>query len=255
MSTPRTLATGAAGAALVILMAAAIPSGADGPSLDQQIATLSQRVASLEGELQGLRSSVRSNHPDAAAERAAAEAFQGIATLIAAGDLQAAKPQLASFMNDYRNTQAGRQAVRYQQELAVVGRAAPDDWPIDLWFQGENDIDLYSDRPTMLVFWETWCPHCRREVPKLQSLYAARQAEGFQVLGLSKLNRGATEESVRAFIRENDLSFPMAKESGALSAHFGVSGIPAVAVMKGGEIVWRGHPAKVTDRMIDSWLR
>ena len=51
------------------------------------------------------------------------------------------------------------------------------------------------------------------------------------------------------------VSYPIAKESGdALSKHFGVRGIPAAAMVKDGKVVWRGHPARLTDDMIEGWI-
>ena len=46
----------------------------------------------------------------------------------------------------------------------------------------------------------------------------------------------------------------MAKESGDASKAFGVSGIPAAAVVKDGKVVWRGHPGRLTEQMIESWI-
>ena len=47
----------------------------------------------------------------------------------------------------------------------------------------------------------------------------------------------------------------MAKEDGQkMSDRFGVKGIPAAAVVKNGKVVWRGHPARIKDEMIDGWL-
>ena len=62
-------------------------------------------------------------------------------------------------------------------------------------------------------------------------------------------------DSVQAFIDENDITFPMAKEDGTLSAHFAVGGIPAVAVVQDGRVIWRGHPARVNSTLIESWLQ
>ena len=50
------------------------------------------------------------------------------------------------------------------------------------------------------------------------------------------------------------MTYPTAKENGDLSKHFNVSGIPAAAVVKGGKVVWRGHPGRLNDSMIDGWL-
>jgi hypothetical protein len=39
-----------------------------------------------------------------------------------------------------------------------------------------------------------------------------------------------------------------------VASHFGVSGIPAAAVVKGGKVVWRGHPARLSEQMLKDWL-
>jgi hypothetical protein len=39
-----------------------------------------------------------------------------------------------------------------------------------------------------------------------------------------------------------------------MSTYFGVRGIPAAAVVKDGQIVWRGHPARITEDMLKGWL-
>ncbi len=74
------------------------------------------------------------------------------------------------------------------------------------------------------------------------------------MVGLTKITRSATEEKVNEFIKENKLGYPTAKEGGDLSKAFNVSGIPAAAVVKGGKIVWRGHPGRLNDDMIKGWL-
>ena len=55
-------------------------------------------------------------------------------------------------------------------------------------------------------------------------------------------------------VNGDDLNAATAKENGDLSKHFNVSGIPAAAVVKGGKIVWRGHPGRLSDDMINGWL-
>jgi len=152
------------------------------------------------------------------------------------------------------NGQAGQQAASTHREVGVVGKDVPDEWNFTGWFQGENDIDLESDDTTILVFWETWCPHCRREVPKLQKVADQYADRGLQVLGISRLSRGGTEEKLMAFLDENDIEFPIAKDGGTMSAYFGVAGIPAVAVVQSGKVVWRGHPAKISPEMLEDWV-
>lgn len=43
-------------------------------------------------------------------------------------------------------------------------------------------------------------------------------------------------------------------DGATISAYFGVSGIPAVAVIKAGKVVWRGHPARISLEMLENWV-
>ena len=255
MPTIRPILVFAAAVALSVVILVTTGATATDGNLDQRVNILTDRVAELESELATLRNSLRRNHPDPAMEQAAATAYQHISALLNSGKVEEAKPRLAAFMDEYGNTRSGRQASQLNQELAVIGRPMPGTWKIEEWFQGQDDIDLDASGPTVLVFWETWCPHCRREVPKLQELYSKYQGQGLQILGLSKLSRGTTEEAVMKFSDENGLKFSLAKEDGTLSNYFGVGGIPAVAVVKGQKVVWRGHPARITPVLLDSWLQ
>ena len=74
------------------------------------------------------------------------------------------------------------------------------------------------------------------------------------MIGVTRINRSATEQSVQDIISQNNVKYPMAKEDGSLAQYFAVSGIPAAAVVKGGKVVWRGHPARITPAMLDNWL-
>ena len=49
------------------------------------------------------------------------------------------------------------------------------------------------------------------------------------------------------------MGYPTAKEKGDLSEYYGVRGVPAAAVVKGGKVVWRGHPSRINDKMLESW--
>ncbi len=250
----RSLPAAAAVAALLLLLFIAIDTPTADNGLEDQVMQLNERIAGLEAKLADLASDVRSQHPDPRMEQEAAQALLGINNMIRAGNSEQARDEMDDFMVTYRNTRAGKQAASLHQELGVVGKEVPGEWNFTGWFQGEDDIDLDSDGTTILVFWETWCPHCRREVPKLQTVADQYADRGLQVLGVSRLSRGGTEEKMMAFLDDNNLEFPMARDDGTISAHFGVAGIPAVAVVKSGKVVWRGHPAKIAPEMLESWM-
>ena len=226
-------------------------------ALNEKVDALEKRIATMERNLtqqlsrisQQLASGGGGNN--AALENEAQASLGQINRLIQSGDTTKAKADMAAFMKKYGSTKAAQSARRTYQELQVIGKTTPANWGINKWFQGESAIDLASNKTTLVVFWETWCPHCQREVPKLQSIYDSLSGQGLQVIGLTKITKSSTEEKVASFIKDTNMTYPVAKEDGSASSYFGVSGIPAAAVLQNGKVVWRGHPAQITDEMIE----
>lgn len=82
---------------------------------------------------------------------------------------------------------------------------------------------VQSAVPVLIDFWASWCPPCRMLKPELQAL--------------------APELAGRAKIAFVDVD-----ENPEIAEAFGVHGIPALFVMKGGEIVdqWTGYAPRAT---------
>jgi len=220
-------------------------------SVEEEIAALNERVDTLEKQIRLVEAG---GGPSAQLEQEAQVAYTNLNQLVASGKIDDAKAQIKQIGTKYAGTKLGKRFQNMAAELAVVGKDRPSDWGIEKWFQGEEAVDLTGDGTMVIVFWETWCPHCRREVPKLQQMYDKFKGDGLQVIGLTRINRSATEDAVKDIIAQNNVNYPIAKEDGSVAQYFGVSGIPAAAVVKGGKVVWRGHPARITEGMLQDWL-
>lgn len=242
--------------ALIALPASAQESTAD---LEKRIDALEKKLATLEKNLYQRLSAVEAQARAGGKgpnplEGEAQQAYAKISSLAAEGKIDEAKAAMADFNKKYAATDTAKRARRLGDELAVVGKAAPAEWGIEKWYQGESEIDLAGGKTTLLIFWEVWCPHCQREVPKAQAIYDSLQDDGLQVVALTRITKSATEEKVTGFIEENKVGYPCAKENGTISQYFNVSGIPAAAVVKDGKVVWRGHPARINEEMLKGWL-
>lgn len=59
---------------------------------------------------------------------------------------------------------------------------------------------------TVIVFFNTWCPDCQRELPRLNQYFLQHRDEpGFQMVAIS---RGEGEDTVEPFWAENELQIP-----------------------------------------------
>jgi thiol-disulfide isomerase/thioredoxin len=219
--------------------------------LEQQMNQRLQRLEALVAKL-----AAQSGAPTAEEEKAAAGLLADANAMIIAGDIDGAREKLNDLIQHHSRTRVARRARALAVEVEVIGKPAPAALAVDKWYQGESEGEgsLKADGATLLVFWEEWCPHCRREVPRLEEVYDRYKAQGLHVVGLTRLTRGVTEDTLHSFLTDNHITFPIAKEDGELSGEFNVRGIPAAAVVKAGKIVWRGHPARLSEEMIQRWL-
>ena len=233
---------------MILALAAA---WADDPD---RLAELEARIAALEAKVADMqRAPAVAPRPSPEAEQAAAEMLREATTAAEALDYDTARAKLAELKSGYPDTRAAKAAGRLEDEFAVVGKAEIP-LAVEAWLQGSLS-DVEGGEATLYVFWESWCPHCRRELPKLSETYDQFRDQGLAMVGLTKLTRDTTAEDAMAFVTDNDVGFPIAREEGdVMSAYYGVRGIPAAAMVKDGEVVWRGHPARLTDEMIRGWL-
>lgn len=191
--------------------------------------------------------------PDAAYEQQAQALIDSVIRLTDEGRADEARAKIAELRTRYPSSRVAGQGTYFSNELDVIGKAAPATWSVSRWFQGGESAAL-AGKTTIVVFWEEWCPHCRDEMPKIQALYAANKSKGLQVVGLTKVTQSSTDEKVQSFLSANGIRFPVGKESGDPSTYFNVKGIPAAAIVKDGQIVWRGHPIRLTDALVQRWI-
>ena len=236
---------------LLLALACLTPRQAD--ELMAENAQLAMALASSQANLAECETTVAQapSQPTAAQEIEASAMLVQANEALAKGDALTAKAMFAIVLSEYGQTQAARGAMRQARELEVLGieAVALDDVE---WWQGQYDPNAQA---TLIVFWEQWCPHCRREMPKTNLQWQRYKDQGLQVVGLTRVSKSSTEESAKAMLADQDIGFVIGKENGRVSEAYAVAGIPAAVVIQGGKVVWRGHPNKITDEAIQSWLQ
>ncbi|WP_083699798.1 peroxiredoxin [Shewanella sp. UCD-KL12] len=116
-------------------------------------------------------------------------------------------------------------------------RFAPDFELVDP--QGElHAWSEYKGKPTIIHFWATWCPYCKKLQPGLEKLSEEYRDTDLQVLGISfNEDEGAQPAQM---LRARGINFPtLLKGEGAAKA-YGVVGTPTtVFINRDGEIIWK----------------
>lgn len=220
-------------------------------ALEARVKATEEKIATLEKTPAGKAAAAAANPED---EEKAGKLMTEVQDAMKANDYATAKTKLALLTSAPLDaTRAGKAAGRIATEVNLIGTdAAPIE--VESWFQGKADLN--GADATLLVFWEVWCPHCKKELPKLAEDEAKYKEMGVQVIGLTKVTKSATDEKVAEFIKESKATFPIGKEKdGSLSKAYSVSGIPAAALVKGGKVIWRGHPARLDDDTLSALLK
>lgn len=103
-----------------------------------------------------------------------------------------------------------------------------------------------SDKPTLIVFWARWCPHCRVELPVVEKIYKDLGPKSVNILGIS-LDTDAA--GARKFLSDNHISFPMAIVGTGtdLVGNYSITGIPAVFVLDKGGVVKARYAGEVSE--------
>lgn len=244
------------------LVAGLFLAGCSDPALVARVDALEEAHAQDQQKVQALEQKVEQLAARPATGAAAApvvdeQAADGVARQATEaarqGDMDHVKELCQQLNTTYRGSQAQRSMRKVCEEARIIGIDAGQLDGIEQWYQGSASMD--DGQATLLVFFESWCPHCRHEVPNLQETYTTYHDRGLNIVGLTRVTKSATDESVRDLLSENGVTYPVAKEDGSLATRFAVRGIPAAAMVKGGKVVWRGHPAHLTPEMIEGFLQ
>jgi len=121
-------------------------------------------------------------------------------------------------------------------------------WSVtDLNGQAIHSTDL-EGKVVIVDFWATWCPPCRKEIPGFIELQEEYGSDGLVILGVSLDETG--QETVRDFVLEQGINYPIAMGNRELVDQFGgVRALPTTFVIdRQGKIVNRhvGYASKAT---------
>lgn len=124
---------------------------------------------------------------------------------------------------------------------ANVGDAAPDFSATAL--DGKKisySADLKGKKPVYLIFWATWCPVCKKELPQVKELHK-RLGDRIEFIGIN-VGINEMEEDVKGYIKKNGLDFKMVFDKDTkISRSFGVMGTPTQLIIdRSGTAQYRG---------------
>ncbi|MCL5023158.1 MAG: TlpA family protein disulfide reductase [Nitrospirae bacterium] len=125
--------------------------------------------------------------------------------------------------------------------FAAVGKEAP---AFTLTSADGTKVSLadFSGRPVVIDFWATWCGPCREGTHELEKLHRKYDGKGVVFLGISMDEGRDAAQQVKAFAKENGLTYRMLIDDQETSRAYVVSSIPATYILDRNHILVKIYP-------------
>ena len=121
-------------------------------------------------------------------------------------------------------------------------------------FDGKNlSRATLAGKPLMLVFWNTWCPDCMRELPRINRLAEKFGPRGLVVLAVNT-GLNDSEGKARAYWKKSGYVFPTGYDSTfEIGKALRVPGVPTVFLVDSAGVV-RYKQTAIPENM-EEWVR
>jgi thiol-disulfide isomerase/thioredoxin len=94
-----------------------------------------------------------------------------------------------------------------------------------------------SGKPVLIVFWNTWCPSCKKELPEINQLAKTFAPRGLAVLAVNT-GLNDSESKARAYWKKNGFLYHAGFDRYFdVGQSFGVRGVPTVVMVDAWGIV------------------
>lgn len=90
-------------------------------------------------------------------------------------------------------------------------------------------LSAYKGRVVLLDFWATWCEGCQTEIPWYVEFQDKYRKAGLSVIGVALDEEGWN--SVRPFLAEHKINYPVAVGDSRLAKAYGVNAMPVTLLI------------------------
>ena len=135
----------------------------------------------------------------------------------------------------------------------TVGKTAPE-INAGSWYNADGKKVSLADlkgKVTVVEFWATWCPPCRKSIPHLNKLHKKYKDKGVVIIGLSN----EKSDTVKKFVKKQNMKYIVGAGSKS-GGTYGVSGIPTAFIIGAdGTLLWKGHPMNGMDAALEKAVK
>lgn len=90
--------------------------------------------------------------------------------------------------------------------------------------------NIIGKKPVMLVFWASWCPNCKTEVPKVNKLVAEYEEQGMEFIAIN-IGYNDSPKRARKFMEKTAMNYPVIFDStSTITSGYMIYGVPTILV-------------------------
>ncbi|MGF7533436.1 endospore biogenesis thiol-disulfide oxidoreductase StoA [Bacillus mexicanus] len=121
--------------------------------------------------------------------------------------------------------------------------------------EGEDIRVPTKGQKTILHFWTSWCPPCKKELPQFQSFYNAHQSGSVKLVTVNLVNSEQNQKAVEDYIKANKLTFPIVLDSkGELMKEYHIITIPTSFLLNEKGEIEKTKIGPMTAEQLKEWM-
>lgn len=109
---------------------------------------------------------------------------------------------------------------------------------------------------TLVMFWATWCPACKTELPVLEQMRAKYPADKLSILAISVDD---SESAMQGFLKSRPTSLDVYLAKSDVPSEFGIKGIPVIYILdKEGQVAFNSsgaYPLEMLDSVVSQLVK
>lgn len=128
--------------------------------------------------------------------------------------------------------QESTSSIRISNAKKTAPKQAIDFTLPDLAGKPHRLVDYLDKGPVMLVFFTTWCPYCKKEIPALKQVYREHGSKGLQLVAI---NAGLADslENAKRYALQHRLPYAVLYDTdGTTSGQYGVRAVPKIVYIQ-----------------------
>ncbi len=120
----------------------------------------------------------------------------------------------------------------------------------------EKHLAANKGKVTLIMFWATWCPACKTELPVLEQLRAKYPADKLDIMAISVDD---TEEGMNSYLKSRPTTLAVYLSKAEVGSEFGVKSIPALFILdKESKVAFNSsgaYPFEMLDSVISQLVK